>query len=162
MKTGPSTKILFHWILVFSIIALLLYYDINKIGLAMLIGFLLLTLIFNQATFLNLKNGKLIITKKNFLFISTFQLSIDLDKTVELTIIDYRENNPENLSSIVDFEAVILVDILTGTYFYKPTNKLVIELTQNNFTEVEINTRRKDIIRIKQVLKKFSLSRFIA
>ncbi len=153
MRTGVSTKIIFHWMLVILITGSLLYYiEINTKGFLIIIGLLLLTLILNRTTYLKLKNGRLIITKKNFLFIPTFKLSVDINKLDNLTIIDYRNSIPEDARWFVDFEAVIIVDILTGTYFYKPTNKLIIDLGQNNLVEIEINTQRKR--KIRQELKK--------
>ncbi|MCD4835096.1 MAG: hypothetical protein K8R31_14960 [Bacteroidales bacterium] len=153
MRAEVSTKIIFHWILMILIIGLLAYFiEINTIVFSILISLFLLTLILNRTTYLNLKNGQLIITKKNFLFIPTFKLSIDINKIDKLTIINYRNSIPEYTRRFVDFEAVIIVEILTGTYFYKPTNKLIIDLGQNNLIEIEINVQRKR--KIKQKLKK--------
>ena len=154
MKTGTSTKIIFHWILVTLMIVLMLYYiEINPFGFLIIIGLLLLTLILNRTSYLNIKDGRLIITKKNFLFIPTFKLSIDSNKVDNLSIIDYRDSTRENTRLFADFKTKVIVDILTGTYFYKPTNKLVIDLGQNNLNEIEINTQRRR--KIKQELKKF-------
>ncbi|MDA3952715.1 MAG: hypothetical protein PF485_03645 [Bacteroidales bacterium] len=154
MRTRPNNKIIFHWILVMLVTGLLVYnIEINTICFLILITLFLLTLILNRTTYINIKGGKLIITKKAFLFISTFQLSIDINKIDELTISDCRDNIHEENRLFVDFEAVVIVDILTGTYYYKPTYTLNISSAQNNLTEIEINTQRKDIIKIKQVLK---------
>ncbi len=157
MRAGVSTKIIFHWILVILIIGLLAYFiEMATIVFSILIGLFLLTLILNRTTYLNLKDAQLIITKKNFLFIPTFKLSVDINKLDNLIIIDYRNSIPEDACWFMDFEAVIIVEILTGTYFYKPANKLIIDLGQNNPIEIEINTQRKR--KIKQELKKIRLT----
>ena len=155
MRTVPNKKIIFHWILVISVIGLLVsYIEINTTWVLILISFFVLTLILNRTTYLNLKNGQLIISKKSFLVIPTFKLSIDLNKIDKFTMIDSRDDNYEDTRMFVDFEAGIIVDILTGIYFYKPTYTLIIASGQNNLTEIKINTQKKDVIKIEQELKK--------
>ena len=155
IRTRPNNKIIIHCILVTLVIGILIYYfQINTPFLLFLIGFLLLTLILNRTTYLNLKDGKLIITKTMFLFIPTLQLSIDLNKIDKLTIIDTRNKNDDDVRLYVDFEAGIIVDILTGTYFYKPTFTLFVSLEQNKVTEIEINILKKDMTKFKKELKK--------
>ena len=155
IRTRPNNKIIIHCILVTLVIGILIYYiEINTPFLLFLIGFLLLTLLLNRTTYLNLKDGKLIITKTIFLFIPTLQLSIDLNRIDKLTIIDTRNKDDEDVRLYVDFEAGIIVDILTGTYFYKPTFTLFVSLEQNKVTEIEINTQKKDMTKFKKELKK--------
>ncbi len=139
------------------VIGLSVYYIENKFILYTTVSFLIMTFIFNRATYLKLKNDSLLITKTNFLFIPTFKSLINVSDIKNLSLIDYRNINANNSRKYAEFEAVVIVKLITGTFFYKPNYKLIVDLTQNKRIELEINSQRKDILIIIRDLKKFDL-----
>lgn len=148
MKTRPTNKIIFHWILIITGIGLLLYYTENKAVLYITVSLAMIILIFNRSTFLRLKADKLLITRTNFLFIPTYKFLINLNEITNLSLIDYRDVETNKSRKYAEFEAVVIVEAITGTLFYKPNYMLVIDLIQNKRFEFELNSQRKDILKI--------------
>jgi len=148
MKTIPSIKIILHWILVVIVSVLLLYYVENKSILCISLCLLIMSLIFNRTVYLILKTDSLLLIKTNFLFIPTFKLSFKIDDIISLSLIDYKYIDISNSRKNVEFEAVVIVEVITGTFFYKPNYKLTIDLTQNKRIELELNSHRKDTLKI--------------
>ena len=148
MKTIPSIKIILHWILVVIVSVLLLYYIENKSILCISLCLLIMSLIFNRTVYLILKTDSLLLIKTNFLFIPTFKLSFKIDDIISLSLIDYKYIDISNSRKNVEFEAVVIVEVITGTFFYKPNYKLTIDLTQNKRIELELNSHRKDTLKI--------------
>jgi len=107
-----------------------------------------MSLIFNRTVYLILKTDSLLLIKTNFLFIPTFKLSFKIDDIISLSLIDYKYIDISNSRKNVEFEAVVIVEVITGTFFYKPNYKLTIDLTQNKRIELELNSHRKDTLKI--------------
>lgn len=74
--------------------------------------------IFNRITYLKLKADTLLITKTNFLFVPTYKFLINLNDIVRLPLTDYRDIHINNFRKYVEFEAVVVVEALTGIQFY--------------------------------------------
>ena len=159
MKTKLNHKIIFHWVFILSLIGLLIYYIENKSILYTIVSFLIMTLIFNRTTYLKLKSDSLLITKTNFLFIPTSKVLFNINDIKSLSLTDYRDIDVYNSRKYAEFEAVVIVEIITGIFFYKPNYKLVVYLTQNKRIELEINSRKKDIIKIIMDLQKLIIKR---
>lgn len=162
MKTRPNNKIVMHWIIVTPIIGLLLtFIKINTIGFTILIGLLFLTLVLNRTTYINVKNDFLLITKNHFLFFPTFRFSINLNLIENITIMDAGADIP-GTDSVSDFDTALLIDLLTGIYFYKPRFKVSILSKQKKLTEIEINTSKSDLLKIKAAIKPTLKDRLIS
>jgi hypothetical protein len=54
----------------------------------------------------------------------------------------------------VEFEAVIIVEALTGTLFYKPNFILIIDLIHNKRVKLELNADKKSVIKMITLLQK--------
>lgn len=148
MKTKPSIKIILHWILVVIVLVLLLYYAENKFILYISVCMLIMSLIFNKTVYLKLKTDSLLVIKTNFLFIPTYKLLIKIDDIINLSLTDYKYVDVNDSRKDVEFEGVVIVEIITGTFFYNPNYKLTIDLTQNKRIELELNSHRKDTLKI--------------
>ncbi|HKL08520.1 MAG TPA: hypothetical protein VJ896_07085 [Bacteroidales bacterium] len=154
MKTRLNNKILFHWIFIMAVSGLLLFYTPNMPVIYFIVSFMMMTLIFNRASFLKIKSDNILITKTYFLFIPTFKFLINIKDITRLSLIDYRDIEINNSRKYAEFEAVIIVEALTGTLFYKPEYILVIDLKQNRSFEFEINADRKSMLKMITLLQK--------
>ncbi len=154
MKTRPNNKIIFYWILVLTLIGLLFFYIENKPILYITGSFIVLTLIFNRVSYLKLKTDSLLIAKTSFLIIPTFKFLIKTNDIINLSLIDYKDIRINDSRKYAEFEAVVLIEIITGTLFYKPNYKLIIDLTKNKRVEFDINSRKKDVLKIIGDLQK--------
>lgn len=120
MKTIPSIKIILHWILVVIVLVLLLYYAENKFILYISVCMLIMSLIFNKTVYLKLKTDSLLVIKTNFLFIPTYKLLIKIDDIINLSLTDYKYVDVNDSRKDVEFEGVVIVEIITGTFFITP------------------------------------------
>lgn len=154
MKTRPNNKIIFYWILALTLIGLLFFYTENKPILYITGSFIVITLIFNRVSYLKLKADKLLLTKNSFLFIPTFKFLINTDDITSLSLIDFKHLRINDSRKYAEFEAVVIVEALTGTLFYKPNYKLIINLTHNRRVELELNSCKKDVLKIIGDLQK--------
>lgn len=154
MKTRLNNKILFHWIFIMVVSGLLLFYTPNTPVIYFIVSFMMMTLIFNRGAILKIKSDNILITKTNFLFIPTFKFLINLKDITRLTLIDYRDIEINNSRKYAEFEAVVIVEAITGTLFYKPDYILVVDLIQNRRVEFEINADRKIMLKIIPLLQK--------
>ncbi|MFO7829733.1 MAG: hypothetical protein R6V23_14005 [Bacteroidales bacterium] len=154
MKTKPDNKIIIHWILITALLGVLLYYIENKSILYLTGSLIILSLIFNRITYLKLKADSILITKNNFLFVPTYKFLINLNDITRLSLIDYRDIEINNSRKYSEFEAVVIVEAITGTLFYKPNFILVIDLIPNKRVEFEINADRKSMLKLITVLQK--------
>ena len=152
-KTKPANIIIFHWILIIISIGLLYYITDNKAIIYSVAIYFILSLIFNGVTYLKLKEDRIIITRTCFLFIPISKLSVNINDIVKLSLIDCRDIREKESRRYLDFEANVIVDIITGSYFYKPIYILAINLVQNKKIELEINSPRKDTLRITSNLQ---------
>jgi len=149
MHTRINNKIILHWILVIVFTGtLFLFLEINKIVFGVIIGLSISTLIFNQTTYLYLKNNQLRIFKMNFLFLPTSRRSFDLNTIKEISIVD---NNAFDL--FIDFEGAIIPQILTGSFFYESKYKLKILTNKEEEIEFEVNIKENDMLKMNQELK---------
>ncbi|MDA3953373.1 MAG: hypothetical protein PF485_06985 [Bacteroidales bacterium] len=154
MKTRPNNKIIFYWILALTLIGLLFFYIENKPILYITSSFIVLTLIFNRVSYLKLKADSLLIAQTSFLIFPTFKFLINTNDIINLSLIDYKDIRINDSRKYAEFEAVVVIEIITGTLFYKPNYKLVIDLTQNKRVEFDINSRKKDVLKIIGDLQK--------
>jgi hypothetical protein len=154
MKTRPNNKIIFYWILALTLIGLLFFYIENKPILYITSSFIVLTLIFNRVSYLKLKADSLLIAQTSFLIFPTFKFLINTNDIINLSLIDYKDIRINDSRKYAEFEAVVVIEIITGTLFYKPNYKLVIDLTQNKRVEFDINSRKKDVLKILGDLQK--------
>ncbi len=154
MKTRPNNKIIFHWVLTATMLGLLLFYIENKFMLYLISSIIILSLLLNRITYLRINDKSLLIAKTIFLFIPTFKSSINLKDVKKLSLIDYRDIEIKNSRKYPEFEAVVVVEAITGTLFYKPDYILEIDLLQNKRVEIEINAHRKGVNKIMRLLQK--------
>jgi len=110
--------------------------------------------IFNRITYLKLKADTLLITKTNFLFVPTYKFLINLNDIVRLPLTDYRDIHINNFRKYVEFEAVVVVEALTGALFYKPNFILIIDLIDHKRVEFEFNSDRNSMLNMITLLQK--------
>lgn len=142
-----------------SFIGVLLWFiEVNTFGFSILIGLLLLTLILNRTTFIQIENGALKISKRNFLFFPSYQFTIELDSIKEIRFQDKGVNIPGMETISTDIEGALLIDLLTGAYFYRPRFILSIHSKQEKLTEIKVNTSKSEIMKVEGWLKEGNLS----
>lgn len=154
IKPRPGNKIIFHWIFIMTISGLLLFYTQNRPVTYLIISFIVMPLIFNRITYLRLNTHSLKITKTNFLFIPTYKFLINLNDIKGLSVLDYRAIDINSSKKNVEFEAVVIIEALTGTLFYKPNYILVIDLKQNKRVEFELNSDKESDLKMIILLQK--------
>ena len=157
MRTGINTKIIVHWILVILVTGTLFFFiEFNKGLFGVLIGFSITTLIFNQTTYLYLRENQFMIIKKNFLFLPTYRKMFDLTTIKEISMED---NNAVDL--FIDFEGAIIPKILTGSFFYESKYILSIISDQDEVIEIKVNIPERDMTKMKQELRIKLKNKFI-
>jgi len=153
LKTRPDNKIIIHWILSISVSIILLLFIPNKPVMYLFVSLINMSLIFNSSSYLKLNRDSLLITKNNFLFIPTQKTLINLSDITNLSLMDYRPFDINNCRKHVEFEAVVIVEAMTGSLFYKPNYILVIDLLQDKRLEFELNSDTKNVLTIVSFLQ---------
>ena len=137
-----------------SCIGVLLWFiEVNTFGFSILIGLLLLTLILNRTTFIQIENVALKISKRNFLFFPSYQFTIELDSIKAITFQDKGVNIPGMEVISTDFEGALIIDLLTGAYFYRPRFIVSIHSKQDKITEIKLNTAKSEVMKLEGWLK---------
>ena len=153
IRTRLSNKAIFHWIFII-IVSGLLFNSQNRSVTYLIISFIVLTLIFNRITYLKLKADSLVITKNNIFFVPTDKFFINLNDITKLSLIDSRDIQLNNSGKYLEFEAVVVVEVLTGTLFYKPDFILIIDFIDNKRVESELNSDRGSMLKMFTLLQK--------
>lgn len=151
LKLGVNVKIIFHWMIVVPIIVLLiLNFSVNAFAFSILLVFFILTLGLNRASYLQLTNERLVIIKKNFLFIKTFEKNLEFNEIEELCILD---NGPYMPDSFLGNYGNILLELFTGFIFYVPRHQIRAIYKSGQTDEVWVNTQKFEMNKLLKHLK---------
>lgn len=152
MRTKPHIKIIIHWILIVVINTILLtYLYVNLTGFLILAGIFLLSLIFNRTTIFIVKDEKLTIRKNNLLVLPFFERSFRLEEIDKFQVMDLGLTLPGGDTGF-DFDAMLILELFTGSYFYKPRYKIRVCLKQKEDFETEVNISKNEIEKIKKII----------
>ena len=153
LSLGVNVKIMAHWIIVVPIMILLIWnISVNVFAFSILLVFFVLTLSLNRTSFLQLTNDRLVIVKKNFLFISTFRKSIEFSEITELNIMD---NGPNIIIAdpIIGGYGDTLLKLLTGSIFYTPRHQILAIFKSGQILDVWVNTQKFEMNKLITQLK---------
>ena len=151
LRLGVNVKIIFHWMIVVPIIVLLiLNFSVNAFAFSILLVFFILTLGLNRASYLQLTNDRLVIIKKNFLFIKTFEKSLEFKEIQELRILD---NGPYMPDSFLGNYGSILLELFAGIVFYAPRHQIRAVYKSGHTEEVWVNTQKFEMNKLIKQLK---------
>lgn len=153
LSLGVNVKIMVHWIIVVPIITILIWnISVNIFAFSILLVFFILTLSLNRTSFLQLTHDRLVIVKKNFLFIRTFKKSIEFSEITELNIMD---NGPNIIiaNPIIGGYEDTLLKLLTGSIFYTPRHQILAVFKSGQILDIWVNTQKFEMKKLIKQLK---------
>ena len=154
LKIGLNPKIIFHWILIITIISLFsLVIMENPPVIISIIGLLFLSLFFNRTNYLTIDSKNIVIKDNFFIFINR-KVEVFNFKGLERIII---KDNGANitLSDMILYEYIFAIfSFLSGGFFYD--KRFELRLIQKSGEEImtKVNIQRVDIKRLIRTLTK--------
>jgi hypothetical protein len=100
-----------------------------------------------------LTSNELIIKKNNLLVIPFYQKRINLNDIQKVVFIDHGIIVPGESTNFA-INGVIVLEILTGVFFYTPRFSLAISIKDKKDFEIHINISKKEVERFKKQLTK--------
>jgi CRISPR/Cas system-associated endonuclease Cas1 len=124
-KTSINPRIYFHWIFLIVLVSIILYhFNSNPIGLSIIILLLISTLLVNPISYISLGENEIILEKTyGFLYSKKEKISLNDLKRIHCVSLGTSVSDGGWVLT-GNYEASVIIHILTGSYFYQKTYEL--------------------------------------